>query len=176
MNNFKVIVLILFLGVFMSGCSLTDNNQNQSQPIFDSNVPVEGDDVVDDVVEETSKTYQYNGELIDVTDGKSIRSLNTGGNASGKVGANYEDGKYLLVAEFKDLPDPQNNEFYEGWIVRRSPLEVISTGVAKKVNGIYVNNYSSNRDLTSHDFYVLTIEPDDNNPAPADHVVEGVLK
>lgn len=39
-----------------------------------------------------------------------------------------------------------------------------------------MNTYSSGEDLTDHNFYVLTIEPDDGNPAPADHIVEGTLK
>lgn len=83
-------------------------------------------------------SYEYSGELSDVTEGKNIRGLNTGGNASGVAKANYKDGAYDLLVTFKNLPDPQGTDFYEGWIVRRvNSFSVISTGKVKKVEGIY---------------------------------------
>jgi len=121
-------------------------------------------------------SYEYSGELSDVTEGKTILGITTGGNALGTAKANYKDGAYDLLATFKNLQDPQGTDFYEGWIVRRADsFSVISTGRVEKVDGVYMNTYSSGEDLTDHDFYVLTIEPDDGDPAPADHIVEGTL-
>lgn len=122
------------------------------------------------------KSYEYSGELSDVTEGKTMGGINTGGAGLGIAQANYEGGVYNLLATFDNLPDPQGTDFYEGWIVRRAdPFSVISTGRVEKVDGAYINIYSSGEDLTDHDFYVLTIEPDDNDPAPADHIMEGTL-
>ncbi len=109
--------------------------------------------------------YEYVGTLFDVT----------GGISSGIAQATYDAGQYMLLATFEDLDDPEGSDFYEGWIVRNSPLDVISTGVVEKKDGVYTNTYSSTQDLTDHDFYVLTLEPDDGDPAPADHVLEGTL-
>ena len=96
----------------------------------------------------------------------------------GEVKANFEDGTYALLATFENLPDPEGTDFYEGWIVRNFPSSVISTGAATitKGEGIYKNIYSFDQDLTDHDFYVLTLEPDDGDPAPATHILEGTLK
>jgi hypothetical protein len=121
-------------------------------------------------------TYQYSGRLEDVTRGDDVRGLNTGGESGGVAQANYADGKYNLLVTFENLPDPVGTDFYEGWIVRKGlNFDVISSGVLKKVDGVYTNTYSSGQDLTDHDFYVLTLEPDDGNPAPADHILEGTL-
>jgi len=112
-------------------------------------------------------TYEYSGQLQDVT----------GGNASGVAKANFTDGTYSLLATFENLPDPEGTDFYEGWIVRRGDaFDVISTGKVEKTDDVYTNMYSSGDDLTDHDFYVLTIEPNDGDPAPAGHIVEGVMK
>ena len=77
---------------------------------------------------------------------------------------------------FENLPNPVGTDFYEGWIVRKGlRFDVISSGRVEKVGGVYTNTYSSGQDLTDHDFYVLTIEPDDGDPAPAGHILEGTL-
>lgn len=120
--------------------------------------------------------YDYSGNLTDVTGGKTVGSINTENKASGIAKANFKNNTYSLIANFNDLPDPPGTDFYEGWVVRQNPLNVISTGKAEKNNGQYVNTFTANRDLTDHDFYVLTIEPDNGNPEPAEHVLEGVIQ
>ena len=177
----KIIVIILIIIVLvLAGYFLIKNSKNQIKEQPNVEIKKDDDSIISDtegdIVNNDEAVYRYTGKLVDVTNRGIIRGLVTSGNASGGVSADYINGQYLLVAKFKDLPDPKNNEFYEGWIVRRNPLEVISTGVAEKIDSSYVNNYSSDRDLTSHDFYVLTIEPDDGNSAPADHILEGILQ
>jgi hypothetical protein len=111
--------------------------------------------------------YEYQGELKDVV----------GGNSLGLVRANFADEAYDMIAIFENLPEPTGDDFYEGWIVRQgADSSVISTGRVMMFDGEYINIYESNQDLTDHTFYVLTIEPDDGDPAPADHVLEGILK
>jgi hypothetical protein len=100
----------------------------------------------------------------------------SGGNATGIAQATFLNGNYTLVAVFDGLPDPEDTDFYEGWIVRRGEDQsVVSTGVISKENGVYKNTFTFEKDLADHDFYVVTIEPDDGDPAPADHILEGVL-
>lgn len=111
--------------------------------------------------------YMYSGSLADVA----------GGTASGiaKAGYTTENG-YMLYATFKNLPELEEGYFYEGWIVRRGEeFSALSTGELEMVDGEYVNAYASGDDLTDHTFYVLTLEPDDGDPAPAEHVLEGKM-
>ena len=90
--------------------------------------------------------------------------------------ATFLEGNYTLVVVFDGLVDPEGSDFYEGWIVRQGENQsVVSTGVVSKKDGVYKNLFISEKDLSDHTFYVLTIEPDDGDPAPADHILEGTL-
>lgn len=111
--------------------------------------------------------YAYAGELADVSES----------GASGTAMANYDAaGGYMLYVTFENLPALEDGFFYEGWVVRRGEdFSVISTGELELTPEGYVNTYASGTDLTDHTFYVLTLEPDDGDPAPADHVVEGEM-
>ena len=120
--------------------------------------------------------YDYFGQLTDVTQAKTIRGVMTAGNASGGARATFYDDTYYLLATFANVPEPQNGDFYEGWVVRKEPFDFISTGPVVVIDGAMVNGYVSKQDLTDYNFYVLTLEPDDGNPAPADHVVEGTMQ
>lgn len=116
------------------------------------------------------RMYNWEGGLFDVSDSS----------ASGNAMATFDGTTYHLYATFEDLPDPSTygeGFFYEGWIVRRAPLHVLSTGVVDvDENGLGSNIYAAGNDWTDHDFYVLTIEPDDGDPAPAVHILEGILE
>ncbi|MBT5808281.1 anti-sigma factor [Candidatus Uhrbacteria bacterium] len=101
----------------------------------------------------------------------------TAGQSFGLAYSSYENGKYTLIAKMGNLPLPGEGYFYEGWIVRRgNEMSVVSTGVVSLKADQYVNTFSVYQDLSDHDFYVLTLEPDDGDPAPAEHILEGILK
>jgi hypothetical protein len=89
----------------------------------------------------------------------------------------YDGETYVLSAEIYDLPLPEGTDFYEGWLVKKGTSEFISTGRAYDMMPMYSNVFRSNEDLKDkYDFYVLTLEPDDGDPAPAEHIVEGDIK
>lgn len=181
-----ILPLAFILGVLilLAGSAVFFSRQNQKteiapRVIMDKEIEkmmLKTEFIRDEVAKKTSKemieeevmmTYQYQGQLKDVT----------GGNSSGVARANFADGVYGVVAIFENLPEPTGNDFYEGWLVRQgADSSVISTGKTKTVDGQHINVYESNKDFTDHTFYVLTIEPDDGDPAPADHVLEGTLK
>ncbi len=78
-----------------------------------------------------------------------------------------------LIASLSGLDDPQEGYFYEGWLTSINPPGFISTGEVTKIKGAYVNTFSKAQDFSQYTQYVLTIEPDDGDPEPADHVLEG---
>lgn len=121
----------------------------------------------------TSKTYT--ADLIDVTRGP-ILGVDTLRDSAGEVTVSDSPGDYSLTATFENLPDPKNTDFYEGWLVSSNPVAVISTGRAVKENGKYVNRFASSEDVSFYTMYVLTLEPDDNDPASAYHILEGTFK
>lgn len=122
------------------------------------------------------ESYQLKGNLLDVTMAKTVRGVQTKGQSNGEAKARFADGTYEMVATFENLPDPLEDDFYEGWLVRHQPFKFISTGKLTKTDDGYTNRFTADEDLTAFDFYVLTLEPNDGDPAPADHIVEGAMK
>jgi len=124
-----------------------------------------------------AKFLDAQASLKDVTSGP-VRGVTTDGNALGVASYVYtEDDGYQLHAEVERLPEPKNSDFYEGWIVRKSPLSVVSTGkLIRRPDGRYTNDMDFADDMRDHVRYVLTLEPDDGDPAPADHIVDGVFE
>lgn len=152
--------IILVMLLLMAGC--------QAQPVTEMSLPVPTDASLpnDDArAVEPPMMYDHQAVLTDVA----------GGTATGTVQAASARG-YRLSGEFT-LPEPEEGYFYEGWLVRRFPLSVISTGSLEQESGsMYTNVYTSAEDLSDYNQYVLTIEPDDGDPAPAEHVLEGTFE
>lgn len=107
--------------------------------------------------------YTRIADLVDVTGGDAYGSALLGTTA---------EGQHVLTVDFVNLPELEEGYFYEGWLVDKDPFSFISTGATEVVNGIEMNNYTTAASLDQYDRYVLTLEPDDGDPAPADHVVE----
>ena len=176
---FLIIMAVLIIG---AGCS--------QMPEEEVVVDVVEEELIEEVVEEVVETeisdemkmimsevsYAYSGELKDVTDQKAIRGIITTDETGGEAQADYLNDKYMLIAEFENLPEPQDGDFYEGWVVRSDPFDFISTGKAVLENDEYINRFLSEENWLDHTQYVLTLEPDDDNPAPATHILEGELE
>jgi len=160
-----------------------DTSDNQ-QPLFELPDDIANPTIpADPFAALRAMTYDQSAPLVDVSSGAVISTLNgkqtklnTAGDASGEAHALFSQGTYTLFAEF-DIPDLPNNEaFYEGWVVRKSPLSIISTGRLEQVDGMWYNTFAIDKNLLDHRQYVLTLEPEDGDPAPAAHVVEGDFK
>lgn len=125
----------------------------------------------------TAETYVYshNGVLEDITAGKNLFGLLTEGNAKGQVQTLLKDNSFHLLAKFQDLPTPPQGHYYEGWVVRLEPFRYESTGKLEQTGENFINVFGSTKDLLEHDFYVVTLEPDDNDPTPSLHVLEGEI-
>lgn len=113
--------------------------------------------------------------LVDKTGWKAAALADvTGGGSFGLAHTTVENGVYTLFVSMGNLPELRDGYFYEGWIVRRGDeMSVVSTGHAKPNGDAFVNVFTSRTDLLDHTFFVLTLESDDNNPAPSEHILEG---
>ena len=118
--------------------------------------------------------------LGDVTGGKEIRGVVHDPLVNGWIKAIYEQDtkKYSLTAEFVALKDPVGDDFYEGWVVRPEPFDFISTGRVEKdpTRWVYVQEFNAVQDLSEYTQYVLTVEPNDGDPAPGPHILEGNVR
>ncbi len=135
---------------------------------------MEVDDVMISALREPD--YTHKGKLVAVADDAAT------GPENGLVWSVYnaDEEMYTLYATFDGLPVVDAEEFfYEGWIVRKGDnMSVVSTGAVEYDADLkqWVNRYQTATDLSDHDFYVLTLEPNDDDSAPADHILEGTLE
>jgi len=161
----KLFVLLVIVGVVVAAFYLLRSNTPASVPA--NNEPL--------IESQISKEPMYKGQLTDVTKGE-VRQVNTNGKAMGEAVVDFVDGEFTMMAVIVNLPQPANDDFYEGWLVQKEPFKFISTGKTVQKEGAEVNTFSSNTDYSTYSRYVLTLEPNDGDPAPADHIVEGDLE
>ncbi len=120
------------------------------------------------------ETFTMEGLLEDVTTGP-VRGVNTKGKTTGRAMTGILESDHIVVATLEKLPAPNNDDFYEGWLVNPSTGNFFSTGLATRSNNFdgYVNRFTRSQAFGKNTRYVLTLEPNDGDPAPADHIVEG---
>ncbi len=97
-----------------------------------------------------------------------------GTHGSGSATMQYVNGElqHLIVAT---LPDPPVGYFYEGWLIRSKPFDFFSTGrMIQHADDLkWYLLYEEGEDKRDYKKVVVTLEPEDGDPAPADHVLEG---
>lgn len=166
-------ISILFVSFFvLSSCGQETSENEIDNVLIDSDVSV----IVSNESEEVKKQVMIDDyNIVDVTGGEEVRGIATLDTRwHGK--AAFANGMYSLAVVFENLPEPQNWDFYEWWIVQKEPFQFISTGKIEKKAWMQVDIFTSDIDYRSYDFYVLTLEPDDGDPAPADHILEWTLE
>jgi len=144
----RALSLLLLTSIFLTACGTAAEEVTEVNTIHDP---------------ETVIADQWESTLEDLT----------GGTASGTVTVIYSDVDriYTLLASFENLPELEEGFFYEGWIIRDNDLSIVSTGAVSN----NMNIFSVENDYTDHLQYVLTLEPDDGDPAPAEHILDGTL-
>lgn len=137
-------------------------------------------------IESLTPTEIYDAPILEnVVWSKTIRWISFDGTESWWAQINHlEYGTKVLAKFWANLPDPGPDNFYEWWIVRQWWwLSVLSTWEAKKWTPGDEDTFINDRvfrgdltDYTDHTFYVLTLEPNDGDPAPADHILEAHVR
>jgi hypothetical protein len=125
----------------------------------------------EETVEWFDKPADLEGQLLDAN-----------GQVVGRLQSSYQNYRTVILADYDRIPILPANFFYEGWIVRMEPFEIVSTGPIEYINGKYVSKLASPDDLLDHNIFLMTLEPfnDDETTGfpsllPADVVYSGVL-
>src|SRR5680860_1267552 len=138
------------------------------------------EDTTSQVKEDSSKSGEVVEKIMLNEAQATLKDVTTASSATGTVSAKYyDDNEYELVANFSNLPNITNGEFFEGWLVNQTTKDYLSTGAVEYTSeGQVVNNFTGAQDYQTqgYTFYVLTLEPNDNNRAPAKHILEGTLE
>ncbi len=129
--------------------------------------------IEEELVEAMTEAEKIEIETQVTSDGAEQASLTqvTGGQASGTARRRYDDKFYLKVIA-SGLPALEKGFFYEGWLVGEDGF--FSTGrMAVFADGRAELYYTAQEDKSDFSSVVITLEPEDGDPAPADHVIEG---
>ncbi len=94
--------------------------------------------------------------------------------ATGKAWLVFKDGKTYHRVTSPNLPALTNDDFYEGWIVK-GLFSIVSSGKMEfdSARNEWILDYVTDGDKTDHKTIVITQEPNDGDPAPAKHIIEG---
>jgi len=92
----------------------------------------------------------------------------TGGQAVGTAWRQYDEEEFSHKVEASNLPSLEKGFYYEAWLVGDEGF--FSTGRMVETGTLY---YKAGEDKSEFAGVVVTLEPEDGNPAPAEHVLEG---
>jgi len=89
----------------------------------------------------------------------------------------FEDGTYSHSIQVNIAVAPEGY-FYEGWLMNPKTQEMVSTGHLHNNFGDvrHYLDFEDKQDLQAHMNVVITLEPDDGDPAPSTRVAEGLMK
>ena len=185
-----IILVMLFVIIYENNKEKNQPKQEKIQKEIKINKNIENDENLNTDLFKNKKSdlgladrvleikYQYFGDLVSIFDDKKINNITLRGDLNGGVKVSYLDNSYLLIASFKNLPDLKNNSFYNGWLVKEggNSLSIINTGKAIKVGGVYMNSYTSEKNLTDYNFYILSIEENNNKEPSSRRILGGEIK
>lgn len=122
--------------------------------------------------------YKRLSELSDVTIGKDMDGHITEGKTKAVVKTDYDNTlkQFKLYGTFTQMPKLREGFYYEGWLIRKEPFSMISTGKVILIDEEMTIVYVSETDLSDYDFFVLTLEHNDNDPQPEIQILEGEFK
>ena len=94
-----------------------------------------------------------------------------GSTSSGVAYRLFKDNKlnHLVIA---NLPDPGNDNLYEGWLVQPDPLEFFSTGVMEKSKEGWVLIFTGEEEFSDY-YRVVITEETVVDSFPEKHIIEG---
>ncbi|MFW5703704.1 MAG: anti-sigma factor [Patescibacteria group bacterium] len=123
----------------------------------------EDDETLEDRIKDDPDVLK--AELVDVT----------GGSSSGTAYVLRKDGQLFHTVTAR-LPEPEGDDFYEGWLVKQLPrLTFFSTGRMRQLSdGRYFLALNADEEYPDFDQVVITIETVDDGE-PERHVIEGTV-
>ncbi len=166
-TNLKYILIVVVLAVVVGILILT---YQWGIPKEEVKMPAAEEEEVETIIEEEDGIL----EMILGSPDAQVAPLTAvdGSNSSGAAYRLFKDGK-LYHAVMATMPEPQEGNVYEGWLVQPSPLQFLSTGVMKKnEGGIWTLEYTSDNEYPSYTKVVIT-EETVVDAIPETHIIEG---
>lgn len=164
---------LVLVTIFLTGCSIgpfgnDDQSEESGTPTPTSMSTEEVMGVKEDLETITRQTLPADAE-------QAILRDVTGENSSGIATRNFQNQVFQLNV-LADLPVPDDNSFYEAWLVRGQAddpdFDVKYAGKLSRSKGGWLLDQALGEDLRSHNGVVITEESNDDQQ-PETHILEG---
>lgn len=165
-----VILILVIGGVWLFKKQKPEEEKVAPEIILESSKMMEGEAALKQPMSEAEKQAI---DAIFTNEGAEMTMLKdvSGGQAVGTAWRHASEKKFALKVEASKLAGLDKGFFYEGWLV--SDKGFFSTGRMAEVNGEGKLYYQADEDKSEFKGVVITREPEDGDPAPAAHVLEG---
>lgn len=175
MNKRVIIGSALVLAVVVGGFLLVNRNQQKEEAVSPEITLEPSEQLTTELVPPMSEAEKQAIEDAFAKEGAEMTLLkDVSGLAGAGVGTawrQYDGTKFYHKIDANNLTMPDKGFFYEGWLVGSSGF--FSTGRLAVISGRGTLYYSTESDQTGFRGVVVTLEEEDGNPAPADHILEG---
>ena len=166
--GFLVIIAVIIGGVWLS-------KQNKEEEVLPEITLESSKQIESDVNLQLPMTEAEKEEIeeVFVVEGVEMTVLEdvTGGQAIGTAWRQFSDNKFFHKVEVSGLLALEKGFFYEGWLVGDEGF--FSTGRIGEETGKGVLYYKTDEDKSDFRGVVITLESEDGDLAPAEHVLEG---
>lgn len=178
----KLLIIILLIGIGIGGYYYL-NEPEQVEEINpakstiveeDIAIPTEPIDANEKMMPTEPIVMEKEGDIFSDKPPMLLKDV-TGGSASGEAWVVIEDGTTYHKVVAINMPKLENEDFYEGWLVKSpAALGFFSTGemIYSEDEGIWILEYETEGDKSDYPTIVITLEPNDGDPAPALHILE----
>ncbi len=171
-----IIFLIIVILVILSVVLVLRNNESTRIEVEDGE-PLQLEQENSQVIEEVESDIKEEISVLNLVKQDNATELTDlkavdGSNSSGTAYRLLKDGQ-LYHAVVASMPNPKDNNKYEGWLVQPSPLKFFSTGVmSKDENNMWILEYVSDQESPSYKRVVIT-EETKVDAIPEKHIIEG---
>ncbi len=166
--GFLVIIAVIIGGVWLS-------KQDKKEEVLPEITLESSKQIESDVNLQLPMTEAEKEEIeeVFVVEGVEMTVLEdvTGGQAIGTAWRQFSNDKFFHKVEVSGLLALEKGFFYEGWLVGDEGF--FSTGRIGEEIGKGVLYYKTDDDKSDFRGVVITLEPEDGDSTPAEHVLEG---
>jgi len=171
----RVVIIAVVVGVVWGGSWLLKQQESSEEEVSPEIVlePAKMMGGDENLVMPMSEAEKQAIDQVFTNEGAEMTILKdvSGGQAIGTAWRHFDESKFTHKVKVSKLTDLEKGFFYEGWLVGETGF--FSTGRMGAVDGEGTLYYTSDEDKSAYRGVVVTLEPEDGDPAPADHVVEG---
>lgn len=172
----RMIVVLIVLGLVVGSGWWLSKREKRTEEVVAPEIVLESSKMIKDDQKLQLPMTEADKQAIEevfVKEGVEMTALQdvAGGQARGTAWRHFDGEKFYQKLEAENLAPLEKGFYYEGWLVGDQGFFSIGRMAAEEGKGrLY---YTAEEDKSGFRGVVVTLEPEDGDPAPAEHILEG---